>query len=99
MGMRENKSVPIGHSMLLIFTCCLASSVMAGEYSIGERPVIETHLDQSELENHVAIPGERRRRGMLQKLLNHGEKLFEARFNILDGERKKKENTNKERRG
>ena len=84
--MKNHKGAPFGRSILLILSCCLASSAAADDYSIGERPVIEQHLDQAELENIQAIPGDRMRRGMLQTLLSHGETLFEARFNILDGQ-------------
>ena len=45
--------------------------------SVGERPVVEQHLDQSEIDARAI---------QLEKLIGHGRHLFEARFNILDGQ-------------
>lgn len=54
-----------------------AGQAMAPNVSIGERPTIETHLDQSRIE-----AGETG----LAELLRHGRLLFDARFNVLDGQ-------------
>jgi len=47
------------------------------EIRIGERPAVETHLDQARIE-----AGEIG----LAELLRHGRRLFDARFNVLDGQ-------------
>ena len=43
---------------------------------IGERPVIERHLDQQKIEAGLVS---------LAEILKHGQQLFDARFNKLDG--------------
>lgn len=54
-----------------------AGQATAPAVAIGERPTIETHLDQSRIE-----AGEIGR----EELLRHGRLLFDARFNVLDGQ-------------
>jgi len=45
--------------------------------AIGERPAVEIHLDQAQIEaGEVSVPA----------LLEHGHRLFDARFNALDGQ-------------
>lgn len=53
---------------------------------LGERPAVEEHVHQSHIENAFALPGMKWRREMRDNLLRKGEKLFSARFNILDGQ-------------
>lgn len=48
-----------------------------GEGRIGERPTIESHLDQAKIESGKIG---------LTKLFRHGERLFAAVFNQLDGQ-------------
>lgn len=56
----------------LAVTALLFSSVV-----IGERPAVEEHLDQSRIEaGEIGI----------EEVLRHGQRLFEARFNALDGQ-------------
>lgn len=58
----------------------LGSGVAAaagGVVAIGERPAVEEHLDQARIE-----AGEIG----LAEVLRHGRRLFEARFNALDGQ-------------
>ena len=58
---------------------CLAApaDVHAGDPPIGEQPVVGRHLDQADIEAG---------RHPLPELLAHGRLLFDARFNILDGQ-------------
>jgi cytochrome c peroxidase len=60
----------------------LAGVSMAGwadppTVSIGERPAVEQHLDQLDIDSGAI---------QLQKLNEHGRLLFDARFNTLDGQ-------------
>ncbi|MCA8962904.1 MAG: hypothetical protein KDC38_20415, partial [Planctomycetes bacterium] len=52
------------------------SSATAAAEAAGESPVMDRHLDQDELEAG-SVP--------LTEILDHGEKLFAANFNELDG--------------
>lgn len=45
--------------------------------AVGERPAVETHLDQKQIEAGKVSSS---------ALLEHGERLFSARFNTLDGQ-------------
>jgi hypothetical protein len=49
----------------------------AADTIIGERPAVETHLDQAEIDAGNVT---------LDELIDHGELLFTARFNALDGQ-------------
>ncbi len=44
---------------------------------IGERPALEQHMDQEQIEYGKI---------QLRKLIDHGQRLFDARFNVLDGQ-------------
>jgi cytochrome c peroxidase len=60
----------------------LSSAALAGpleelmDDTIGEKPTIQNHMDQSEIEmGHIR----------LKEVINHGQLVFDARFNSLDG--------------
>ncbi len=55
----------------------VVSAAEVAPVAIGERPAVESHLDQSRIE-----AGEIG----LEELLRHGRRLFAARFNTLDGQ-------------
>lgn len=60
-----------------ILVAAPASPVFADEPKIGERPTVEHHLDQAAIEDgQVGLRG----------LVEHGQLLFDARFNRLDGQ-------------
>ncbi len=44
---------------------------------IGERPAVETHLEQSQIESGAV---------RLNEVIAHGQLIFDARFNALDGQ-------------
>jgi hypothetical protein len=72
---------PMRDSLLLQAVALVAAStpVMAAgpETRIGERPAVERHLDQAMIERgEVGLDG----------LIRHGQLLFDARFNRLDGQ-------------
>ena len=53
------------------------TAVLFGSVVIGERPAVEEHLDQARIEaGEIGI----------EEVLRHGQRLFEARFNALDGQ-------------
>lgn len=64
---------------ILAVSLAIAGAVAAEELPvvIGERPTVETHLDQARIESGEIG---------LEELLRHGRRLFEARFNALDGQ-------------
>ena len=62
---------------LALAICAPSAGATPPPVTIGERPAIEKHLDQAEIDG-AAIP--------LPALIGHGRRLFEARFNALDGQ-------------
>ncbi len=64
-------------SLLVGLTLGVAGCPMTGEYTIGEKPAVETHLDQARIDSGDAA---------LSELIAHGQLLFDARFNMLDGQ-------------
>ncbi len=69
--------VAAGALSLGVSAAVSAQSVMEGDVVIGERPVIENHVDQADIDS-----------GLLNfnDVFDAGDKLFEARFNALDGQ-------------
>lgn len=63
----------------LILTSIFISSPAgsAEPLTVGERPAVESHIDQSEIEQG---------KWNLNRLFRSGQDLFEARFNTLDGQ-------------
>ena len=61
----------------LFLTLGFVSGGEASDVRIGERPAVEVHLDQADVASG--------RIGLLE-LLRHGQVLFDARFNALDGQ-------------
>ncbi len=55
----------------------VAQTVIEGGVSIGERPVIETHVDQADIDSGALS---------FDQIFDFGDALFEARFNTLDGQ-------------
>lgn len=55
----------------------LASASTPSEVPIGERPSIESHLDQKDIEAQTVSLG---------GIIEHGRHIFNARFNELDGQ-------------
>lgn len=60
-----------------ILVTCVWSLLLLGQDSIGERPAVAVHLDQSDIEAG---------RIGFDQMFRHGEMLFNARFNYLDGQ-------------
>jgi mono/diheme cytochrome c family protein len=58
---------------------CLFSAILAAQATaqIGERPALETHLDQADIESGVVT---------IQDCFDQGRVIFNARFNVLDGQ-------------
>ncbi|MDA7680719.1 hypothetical protein N8633_02910, partial [bacterium] len=73
---------------ILVFSLLLllASRGIAADSPIGERPTIANHLNQRDLEDTFSEAGKKTRDRSIKDLLRFGEKLFSARFNILDGQ-------------
>ena len=73
-----NQGPPMRPPLALLLVALTASpSFSQGAPQVGERPAIETHLSQREIESG---------RIGLRPLLAHGKKLFVSRFNALDGQ-------------
>lgn len=54
-----------------------AQTVVEGDVIIGERPTIEQHVDQTDIDSGVLS---------FDEIFDFGDELFEARFNALDGQ-------------
>jgi len=63
-------------SVLVLVTTMSLAPISLGQSMIGERPAVETHLDQSRIDAG---------RIGLSALRAHGQVIFDARFNSLDG--------------
>lgn len=61
----------------VLFVAVAATAAGEAPVVVGERPAIEAHLDQARIE--AGAIG-------LEELVRHGRRLFEARFNVLDGQ-------------
>lgn len=61
----------------LVALACVPTAAMAQETAIGERPVVEAHVSQQEIEAG---------QWNLRQLFEAGQFLFDARFNMLDGQ-------------
>lgn len=66
-----------GALVALSATQLAAQTVVEGGVTIGERPVIETHVDQADIDSGALT---------FQDIFDFGDALFEARFNALDGQ-------------
>jgi hypothetical protein len=66
-----------GPLALILLTLGAGVAVAGDPVAIGERPAIEEHLDQARIE--AKLIG-------LEEVVRHGRRLFEARFNTLDGQ-------------
>ena len=80
MSSRAIQARPCSAGLLfaaLTLACSPAIAAGAEQVVIGERPVILHHLQQEEIEAG---------RYTLEELFNAGQRLFDARFNILDGQ-------------
>jgi len=62
---------------LALAVCAPTAGFTAAPVTIGERPAIERHLDQADIDGAALS---------LPDLVDHGRRLFEARFNALDGQ-------------
>lgn len=51
--------------------------IFADDLIIGERPAVEDHLDQSKIDSGAIH---------IKDIIQHGQLLFDARFNFLDGQ-------------
>ncbi len=61
----------------LFIVACPASGLMAQSVTVGERPAVAEHIDQAEIESG---------KWPSNKLIRAGQALFDARFNLLDGQ-------------
>jgi hypothetical protein len=57
--------------------CAFALALCASAQSIGERPAVENHMDQAAIERGLIA---------LEAMRLHGQLMFDARFNALDGQ-------------
>ncbi len=61
----------------LALAACLAPWTAASAVTIGDGPVIETHLDQAQIDNGAIT---------FDQLFDQGRLLFQAKFNLFDGQ-------------